>query len=148
VTRIGQEIPGGVDVGCSSCAFRAGCETRHEPLPVLEAALCVLGGIPFYCHHDKAGRDFHASKDKPTMVDLVVCEGWKREVRAASRDPRWRKKRMLRRTYAQIGIEALNVLTAGADEATRKHALGQVRDAVEALVLAPRPEVPDGEGKV
>lgn len=141
VTKIDREIPGGCNVGCGSCAFRSGSETRFEPLPVLQSEFCVLGGVPFFCHYDKAGRDFHGNDDKPKGVDLVVCEGWKAAVREASKDPRWRNKRLLRRAYAQIGLESLKLLVAEEDAGARKHMLETIGRALDALLLPAKPSV-------
>lgn len=141
VSKVDREIPGGCNVGCGSCAFRAGSETRFEPIPVLESEFCVLGGVPFFCHYDKAGRDFHASDDKPKGVDLVVCEGWKAAVREASRDPRWHNRRHLRRAYAEIGLDSLKLLTAEEDAGARKQLLKQIKLSIDALLLPAKPSV-------
>jgi hypothetical protein len=146
VTKIASEIPGGCNVGCVTCAFRSGSETRFEPVPVLESQLCVLGGLPFYCHYDRNGVDFHASEEKPGRLDLVVCEGWKREIREASRDPRWRRRRLLRKAYAQIGLDSLKILTSAEEATERKEALRKIGQAIEYLVLPARPSVEGAHG--
>lgn len=136
-----KPIPGGIDAGCHTCAFRRGSETRSDTVTQVKGALCVLGGLPFYCHYDKAGVDFHETDEKPPANMLKICEGWKASVAEAAADPRWRKNREIRKAYAHLGLDALTMLAGNEDAASRKAELKNVERAINGLVLPERPSV-------
>jgi|ERR1700732_1421592 len=133
--KIREPLPGGCDIGCDTCAFRAGSDTRREPYNAMKATLCELGGVPFYCHLDRAGVDFHASEDKPPASQLRICEGWKKAMRVVAQNPVWRKNRSLRKAFAEIGIGALERLVDNDDPEDRARHMKTVGMAVRALVL-------------
>lgn len=138
--KIREPLPGGCDVGCESCAFRLASETRREPYNTMKATLCDLGGVPFYCHYDKAGHDFHADEAKPVVEQLKVCEGWKQAMRKRSKDSRWMEGRTLRKSLAQLALGALELLVDNEDAQDRKTKLRTIRIVIEMLVLKkPRP---------
>lgn len=130
-------VPGGCDIGCSSCAFRAGSETRGEFANVVKATLCELGGVPFYCHYSKAGEDFHASKAKPPVQELRICEGWKARMQELKRDPQWTKRRRIRKAFAELALGALERLSGNENDEERRMALKTIERAIHALVLRP-----------
>lgn len=130
-----ETIPGGCNIGCGTCAFREASDTRGEPYNVMKATLCQLGGVPFYCHYSKDGEDFHASKSKPPVEQLQVCEGWKAAMREIKDDPRFNRSLRIRKAFAELGLGALEQLVDCDDEAKRKHALKVIGQVVERLVL-------------
>lgn len=145
---IERPIPGGQNIGCHSCAFRAGSETRSDSLTVLKGEVCALGGVPFFCHIDKHGFDFHDGDHTPGREFLVICEGFRARVREAAKDPRWHKNRRIRRAMAQHVIDSMNQLdTAGQDPEIRRELIRQIGDAVEYLAIPPKPSVEGASGQ-
>jgi hypothetical protein len=128
-------LPGGRNIGCDTCAFRAASVTRQEPYNAMKATLCDLGGVPFYCHHDKDGNDFHAATDKPPMSQLRICQGWAAQMRERAADPAWRKDRSLRKAFAQMALGALELLVDNDSKEDRARHLRTIRTAIEMLVL-------------
>lgn len=99
---------------CEGCAFTPGAEANREPQNNLRAQLCLLGGIPFYCHHDDEGNlrdlsDIHPSQRRAEIQAgrLRICAGWRREVAAASAAGYYRTNRDAKRAYAVFGLGAL-----------------------------------------
>jgi hypothetical protein len=133
--KIRTPFPGGSNVGCDSCAFREASVTRREPYNTMKAMLCDLGGVPFYCHHDRSGHDFHADEVKPDVKELRICQGWAAKMRERAKDPRWREGRKLRKSLAQLGLGALELLVDNKDAQDRKSKLRTIRIVIEMLVL-------------
>lgn len=104
-TPIDEEIPGGLDVGCASCAFRRGSPTRYEPYNAIRAKICALGGVPFYCHDGFDGPPGDEYRGQfPPGAPRRVCCGWKAEVAANAKQPWWRDSRSMRQTVARIAL--------------------------------------------
>lgn len=130
-----KPLPGGCNIGCGSCAFRKSSPTRAEPYNAIRALLCELGGVPFYCHYDKSGRDFHHTPDdKPVLVQLRVCEGWKAAVRKRAANPEWREDRSLRKTVAGVALGAVERLAQPYEPHEREQLLKTIADSIAALV--------------
>ena len=68
---------------CDGCAFTEGAEANLEVWNNLKSQLCVLGGLPFVCHHDRDWRNTKQMRIEEAYADgWMICAGWKREVRA------------------------------------------------------------------
>jgi len=121
---------------CDTCAFRKGCVTHEdEPHNLLKGEICVSGPLPFHCHHSDAG-DWSfiesASLTPAEALDmrreLPICEGWRREVKAAAdagrygHDPETRKIRRFVAIYALQKLREFLTLDYGnlKDEASRE----------------------------
>ena len=103
-----KKLKGGCNVGCGTCAFRKGSETRGETYNTLKATLCVLGAVPFYCHYTKNGEDLHT--DKPRLLktnDMKVCDGWKQAIRKQLKLGNLRPELAQKRSLAKVALAAL-----------------------------------------
>lgn len=110
---------------CDTCAFRRGSVTHDsEPHNNLKGILCILGAVPFYCHHgfDWEGRD----ETDPTIKEdirkgtIQICEGWKREVRELAATGYYDHNREVVRVYAQLGLGALHIFLNAEDGSEAK----------------------------
>jgi hypothetical protein len=104
---------------CDSCAFTPGAEANSEPHNNLRGQLCLLGGLVFYCHHDRAGalQDLKGMRmaERGALVregKLVVCQGWRREVQALAQAGYYLENQAIKRMYAELGLGALLISPA------------------------------------
>lgn len=101
---------------CDTCAFRPGSVTHdEEPQNYLRGELCALGGLPFYCHHDRAGAVQNPADLKMTRREAVqsgktvICQGWRRAVKELAESGYFKDSPRLKRAYAELGLGALQV---------------------------------------
>lgn len=71
---------------CDSCAFGKTGGAADEANNRLKGLLCALGPIPFFCHHDRDGKEYDWKNDILGPMVLPpekrkVCAGWQAEVR-------------------------------------------------------------------
>jgi len=125
---------------CAGCAFTEGSEANLGPHNNLRAQLCLLGAIPFYCHHGREGelRDLRdiRPEDRRREIQagrLVSCRGWKREVSVLSATGYYGRALDLKRAFAQLGIGALLTFTSTEDAARKRKAAKTLRDVIIAL---------------
>lgn len=121
---------------CDGCAFTKGSEANREPYNALKAQLCLLGGLPFYCHHNLDWRKAETHEKKPRRVvrEMDICGGWKREVAALARAGYFKTHRLIKRAYAQIGLGALETFASETDKREKATAKKALRGVIEALV--------------
>lgn len=132
-TQITEPMPGGCNIGCHDCAFRAGSDTRREPYNVMNSMFCELGGKAFFCHYDKAGHDFHTDSVKPEMNQLVVCQGWKQAMAERAADPVWRRNRKFLRAAAELGSGALELLTRRSTKRERAQHMATIKRSIKLI---------------
>src|SRR5687768_13908566 len=99
---------------CEGCAFTEGSEANREPYNALKAQLCILGGLPFYCHHDMDWRnpDAHKKKSRQAVRQMEICAGWKREVAALARAGYFKANRLIKRAYGELGLCAVETFAS------------------------------------
>jgi hypothetical protein len=139
---------------CATCAFDTKSETAGEPYNVLKGHICVLAGIPFYCHHRRSdGHDFHKDRVFTSRAfvqrEMTICRGWQREVRALEEvrtpDSRTRVGRMIVRSVGKDAIEYLEIV--GDPKRGHKRAikrLGQILKTLADYIGIPFRVVADG----
>jgi hypothetical protein len=108
---------------CEGCAFSEGAAANLEVHNRLKGLICLLGPLPFHCHHLKDGTDIHAdpkyhesmTREEFRKADMQICAGWKREVRELAATGYYRDNPLTRRGVAQAGLEHLKIFV-GAEE--------------------------------
>lgn len=96
---------------CDGCAFTEGAEANLEVWNNLKGQLCVLGGLPFVCHHDRDWRNTKQMRIAEAYADgWMICAGWKREVRALAALGYYRENRQVVKFVAMHGLEQLETL--------------------------------------
>ena len=98
---------------CETCAFTEGSDANLEPHNAIKGQLCVLGGIPFYCHHGQEWWTEEAAKIPPSKIrelQIPICQGWRREVAKLAAIGHFRKGAAITKAFAQIGLGELQVL--------------------------------------
>jgi hypothetical protein len=125
---------------CDSCAFTPGAEANSEPHNNLRGQLCLLGGLVFYCHHDRAGalQDLKGMRmaERGALVregKLVVCQGWRREVQALAQAGYYLENQAIKRMYAELGLGALLMFTGEAEGLEKERARDILYDVIMAL---------------
>lgn len=101
---------------CAGCAFTEGSRANLEPDNHLRGILCLLGPIPFYCHHLPDETDIHddpkyhqsMTKKEFRGHGMVICGGWKREVRELAATGYYRERPMITRAIAVAGHDHLS----------------------------------------
>lgn len=125
---------------CATCALTEGSQAHREPHNNLRAQLCVMGAIPFYCHHDAAG-NLRDLADMPRAMAaaeiragrLRICEGWRRETKALALSGYFARAAELKRAFAQLGLGALQIFTASDDPKEKRRASKTLRDVLLTL---------------
>ena len=113
---------------CGTCAYTCGSAANREPHNNLKAQICVLGGIPFYCHKgsDKwKDPKNHGiiSKVRFKELNLPICQGWVRRVRALAKVGYYKKNPTTRKIIAQIAAESLEIFVSSKDRKEKRQAL-------------------------
>lgn len=101
---------------CNECALLPGGEANCEPENNLKAALCALGGIPFWCHHglDWQNPENHKAANraearaKVQELGMRICGGWAAEVARLKSVGYFNHIPEAKKAFAQVGIQALN----------------------------------------
>jgi hypothetical protein len=128
-----------IHLPCTGCALTDGAAANCEPENNLKAMLCVLGGVPFYCH---VGMDWQTDEShKRTRRQAIslgirppVCAGWKREVAALARTGYYRDRAPLKREFAILGLANLQTyVDASADSQEKQDALQVLGSVLEVL---------------
>lgn len=133
-TQIDSPLPGGCDVGCQSCAFRADSITRREPYNALRAKVCALGAVPFYCHQGLDGPPGEQYRDQfPPGAPRRVCQGWKQETASLAKQSWWRESLRVRRWIARIALVHID-LAIGREGSLKMEHWNVVHRAVDLLV--------------
>lgn len=125
---------------CEGCAFTEGAEANTEPQNNLKAQLCLLGGIPFYCHHSKDGTlqdlsDIPRAKvrEQVRIGRMVICQGWRREVAALAVKGYYREQLEAKRAFAAFGLGALQIFVSTEDKAEKRKAAKNLKDIILSL---------------
>jgi hypothetical protein len=125
---------------CASCAFTTGAEANLEPHNFIRAQLCLLGAIPFYCHHGADGtlRDVGSVTRAEQRVAvqtgfMVICQGWRREVNSLARSGYYARSAKSKRVYAELGLGALQIFTTTEDGERKEWAAETLEDILLAL---------------
>jgi hypothetical protein len=125
---------------CEGCAFTKGAAANLEPQNAIKSQFCVLGGLPFYCHHDDTGaiRDMKELRkgDLRRAVqngDTHICAGWKREVKELSATGYYRIALQTKRAFAMFGLGALQIFTSTKSKAKKERAARNLKDVILAL---------------
>jgi hypothetical protein len=125
---------------CETCAFKPGSVTHDaEPQNHLRGELCAQGGIPFYCHHDRAGevqdlRELKMSTREAVQAGkVVICQGWRRAVRELAAAGYFKDSPKLKRTYAQVGLGALLIFIDEEEGPKKCWAAKTLKDVILAL---------------
>lgn len=115
---------------CDGCALSPGAAANKEPENALKAQLCVLGGLPFLCHHGQNWQDEAAHKRTPRearQAGMVSCAGWKREVKALAAKGYYREVGEVLRVYGMAAIKALErYIKAEPDSKEKKEAFNSL----------------------
>src|SRR5688572_13119984 len=88
---------------CEGCALTEGAAANCEAHNSLKVQLCVLGGIPFFCHDniDWRNPEMHrATREQLRARGLRVCAGWKREVGDLAKSGYYKRARLIIRGFA------------------------------------------------
>jgi hypothetical protein len=129
---------------CQGCAFKEGSEANREPHNNLKAQLCAHGGVPFYCHAVINWRDpkMHGKKTRKEIREggFRICGGWKREVAQLARAGFFGTafERLVKRAYAESGLEALVIFCASEEGEDKEDARRQLFDIICAFKKARR----------
>ena len=121
---------------CAGCAFVKDTAANSEPYNALTAQICLLGGVPFYCHHDEdcTKPDAHKPKGRSAMR---ICAGWRRETAQLSRSGYFKIHKAEKRVYAQIALAALDTFTGKeTSQVDQKTAHRTLRDCLKWLFQA------------
>lgn len=124
---LAQLAAGGRNVGCESCAYRKSSVTRTEATNVIRATICADAGVPFHCHVTSGVLRLDGNGK------MLVCEGWKAEIRERAKSPEWRKQRRVKRAVGEYCLGLLEVLCD--TPAGRKHdaILEKLKEAMRLL---------------
>jgi hypothetical protein len=96
-----------VSTACDTCALGRGKGAACEPYNALRAQICVLGGIPFACHHNFNWRGGKVEWFKLPRNQRKMCGGWQREVRALSLKGYFDEYRSIRRAVAEVALDSI-----------------------------------------
>jgi hypothetical protein len=100
---------------CEGCAFTEGTEANLCPYNRLKGELCLLGGVPFYCHHDIDWRSpqTHKKKSRQEVRAIKVCAGWRREVAELAATGYFKTERAEKKANGELGLGALETFVHG-----------------------------------
>lgn len=127
---------------CDTCAFnRTGTGgAADETTNRLKGEICVLGPIPFWCHHTKSGEEWNWKESTSVLdvkdpTDRKVCGGWQKRVQAAAAKGEYNPPeiRPYQKHLALLALSSLdNILKKpeGYDKATE---FANLKDALKAL---------------
>jgi len=119
---------------CGECAFTKASAAYREPHNALKGVLCLLGGLPFYCHHNIDWWNPDLDGYMPRARDLDICAGWKRETQKLAATGYFKKHRMIKQTYAKIGLGALVTFIHGISKSEKAKAMKALDGVIRALV--------------
>lgn len=136
---------------CESCAFTEGSAANLEPKNNIKAQVCVMAGLPFYCHH---GQDWQApdasrrrSAAEMRAEGFETCAGWKREVCGLAAEGYFKKRRTMKKIFGELALGALEIWTSkDVDDEDKEDARGQFEKIFFKLVEERYPSQPK-EGK-
>jgi hypothetical protein len=122
---------------CEGCAFTDGAVANLEPDNNLRGQLCVLGAIPFYCHHAEDGslqnlKDVKRSelRERIQSGQTVICQGWKREVSELAATGYYAKSLTAKRAIAVLGLGALAIFTSTQDRQKKEQAAKNLKGVI------------------
>ncbi len=106
---------------CATCAFGKSGGAADEANNRLKGMICALGGIPFFCHHGRNGKEYAWRDGQLGVMELPpnerkVCGGWRRTVAMLAKRGhfRWTKvladNAALRRYQQSLGSDACRAL--------------------------------------
>jgi hypothetical protein len=100
---------------CEGCAFTEGSAANREPYNALKAQICLLGGIPFHCHHNIEWwkPEAHKKKTRAQVQQMEICGGWQREVAKLAATGYFKTLRAEKKVYGQLGLGALETFVGG-----------------------------------
>jgi hypothetical protein len=105
-----------MSTACDTCALGQGKGAACEPYNALRAQICVLGGIPFACHHNFNWRGGKVEWFKLPRNQRKMCGGWQREVRALSLKGYFDEYRSIRRAVAEVALDSIEEMLQCSDE--------------------------------
>lgn len=125
---------------CAGCAFTEGSEANLEPQNNIKAQFCLLGGIPFYCHHARDGSIQSLQTVTPAERReriqtglMIVCQGWRREVGKLAAEGYYTKAPAAKRAYAMLGLGALQIFLSEEEGEKKERAAQTLQDVILAL---------------
>lgn len=112
---------------CAMCAFTPGSEANLEPHNFLKGIICVLGPLPFYCHHTDSGarldKDFAEAELRPGDLRALgggTCRGWQREVLELAATGYYKDRPLVTRGVAMMARDEL-VIFCNTDDSPEDH---------------------------
>lgn len=102
---------------CDECAFGKN-GAGMEPYNQLRGQICVLGPIPFGCHHGLNWHDssnWSGSEIRQALKNAGICQGWKREVARLNAEGWFGKYRVIRRAVAKNALFYVELFTAASN---------------------------------
>lgn len=114
---------------CDTCAFKSGSITQDEPHNHLKGIICLLGPLPFYCHHLKDGTEitndpkYHErmTRQEIRAAGMQICAGWKREVAQLAATGYFMESPRLTKAHAMIALQELSIFLDSEDGSDDKH---------------------------
>jgi len=94
----------------------------------------LLGGLPFYCHHNIDWWNPSLDGRMPRARDLTICAGWKREIQKLAATCYFKKHRAIKQSYAKIGLGALVHFIHGTSKREKATAMKTLDGVIRALV--------------
>jgi hypothetical protein len=93
---------------CGGCAFTEGTAANREPYNALKAQICLMGGIPFHCHHNIEWwkPEEHKKKTREQVQKMEICRGWQREVAQLAATGYFKTLRAEKKVYGELGLGA------------------------------------------
>lgn len=137
------------DRPCEGCAFTEGAAANLEPDSNLKGQLCVLGGLPFYCHStfDCRKESGVGTKADVRRLGMRICRGWKREVAALAGTGYYDDRREVKRQMALIGTANLQRWIDAEEGSREKRDAWEIFGAVIKSLIELRRES-ENKGKV
>jgi len=125
---------------CEGCAYTEGAEANLEPQNSIKSQLCLLGAIPFYCHHSRDGalqdlRDVRAADLREGLRSgrIQICQGWRREVKSLAATGYYQSAAELKRAYARLGLGALKIFVETEDGVKKRGAAKTLKQIILSL---------------
>jgi hypothetical protein len=124
---------------CEGCALVKGTTANSEPYNALKAQICLLGGLPFYCHHDEERQNLDANEPsrRVEVRAMRICASWKRDTAELARAGYFKTDNAVKRVYAQIALGALETfVNTDSSQIDKKTARRTLRGCLEWLIEA------------
>ena len=127
---------------CDTCAFGKSGGAADEPYNATRGLICAFGGLPFFCHHGKDGREYDWRSDPlgPLTLDPTnrkLCEGWRAMVGGLKRNGYFPDSNMtyIRRFVAKRCYSFFErFLIEGMGRAKKKHAWGEMKRCMKFIM--------------